>query len=56
MKAFLLALVFFGVVLVGTGYVFRNVIDQPALDKFSTESARPEHGGGEHRHGWENEV
>jgi hypothetical protein len=53
MKAFLLALVFFGVALVATSYVFRNMIDRPAVETFSMESARPEHGGGEHRKGWE---
>jgi len=53
MKAFLLALVFFGVALVATGYIFSGLFDRAAVETFSMESARPEHGGGEHRKGWE---
>jgi hypothetical protein len=43
MKAFLAALLFFGVALTATGFVFREAISYTATEAYSTPSARVGH-------------
>jgi hypothetical protein len=53
MKAFLLALVFFALAVVATGFVLDEMATVTATEAYSTESARPEGGEVENRGlGW----
>ena len=52
MKAFLAALVFYGVATVATGFVLESLLARQSVDAFSTEGARPGHEGDANERGW----
>ncbi|HYC04069.1 MAG TPA: hypothetical protein VED40_12280 [Azospirillaceae bacterium] len=52
MKAFLTAVVFYGVAAAATGFILEGVFARQSVDAFSTEGAAPGHHGDANERGW----